>query len=148
MARVCEEGATTRIVRIYRKVAFQMKITATLLILLVLLLPNALAQEYTRWALPEGTIVRLGKGSVNEIRYSPDGARLAVASSIGIWLYDTTTHQEVALLTGHRGSVNSVAFSPDGSVLASAGWDETVRLWDAVTGEHKRSPGIQFGSKA
>ena len=43
---------------------------------------------------------RLGKGEIHEIQYSPDGTRLAVASRIGIWLYDTTTYQAVALLTG------------------------------------------------
>ena len=34
--------------------------------------------------------IRLGKGSLTgPVAYSPDGARLAVASSLGIWLYDT-----------------------------------------------------------
>ena len=40
-------------------------------------------------------------------------------------------------LEGHERSVNSVAFSPDGSTLASGSWDGTIRLWNAVTGEHK-----------
>ena len=72
----------------------------SLLFVSVLLLQNSFAEDYTQWELPEGAKARLGKGVMWEIQYSPDSARLAVASSIGIWLYDTATDQEVALLTG------------------------------------------------
>ena len=89
--------------------------------------------------MPEGATARLGKGSISDIAYSPDGARLAVASTIGVWIYDAHTGAEIALLTGHtRDWSQSVAFSPDGGTLAGASgsWDGTIHLWDAVTGEH------------
>ena len=101
--------------------------------------PNTSAQDYTQWSLPEGAKARLGKGWISEIQYSPDGTRLAVASSIGIWLYDAQTGEELDLLTGHTGSVNSVAFSPDGNTLASGSWDGTLRLWHAGTGNPIRT---------
>ena len=109
------------------------------------------AEDYTRFNLPEGALARLGKGYIRAMAYSPDGARLAVASSIGIWLYDAATGAETALLTGPTYDVFSVAFSPDGTILAvSQDWTIllsssyyavlvsrycAVRLWDVASGQ-------------
>ena len=94
-------------------------------------LPNTFAQyqNYTQLSLPEGAKARIGKGQINEIAYSSDGKRLAVASSIGIWIYDAESGKELDLLTGHTSVVLSLSFSPDGQTLASGSHDGTVLLW-------------------
>ena len=126
----------------YRKAAFKMKTAMTLLLLLVLILParsqRYSGQQHIQINLPEGAVARLGKGSVGRVLYSPDGAQLAVVSSVGIWLYDTATYQEISLSVGHTDSISSVAFSPDGTTLASGSGD-AVRLWDIKRWELKRT---------
>ena len=92
-----------------------------------------IGSDYQTWHLPAGAIARLGKGTMREVAFSPDGSLLAVASSFGIWLYDAATSRELALLLGHTSVVNSVSFSPDGSTLASGSDDGTVKLWDVAT---------------
>ena len=109
----------------------------TLFLTIVLVCSNVNAQDYTSWALPDGATARLGKGEITgNIAFSPDGTRLAVATSIGIWIYDARTSETkpIDLLTGHTQSVTSIAFSPNGAILASGSKDATVRLWDVITG--------------
>ena len=101
-------------------------------------LPKGMAQNYTQIGLPESAKARLGKGTISEITYSADGKRLAVASGIGVWIYDAQSGEELALFTGHLGGARSVSFSPDSQTLASGSWDKTVRLWDIHTGVEKR----------
>ena len=115
------------------------KLTTFLLITIILTLlstSNTFAKDSPQWHLPEGAKLRLGKGPISEVKYSPDGTKLGVLSAIGIWIYDAQTGEELNLLDGHRGRVLSIAFSPDGRTLATGNDDGTVRLWEVETGKN------------
>ncbi|MBI1929002.1 T9SS type A sorting domain-containing protein, partial [Candidatus Poribacteria bacterium] len=118
------------------KKAKQIQILILVLSLSFTAIPSALAKlDPTTYKLPDGAVARLGKGYIGRghtVAFSPDGRMLAVATSIGIWLYDARTYDEIDLLTGHTDPVSSVAFSPDGSLLASGSWDQTVKLWSVA----------------
>ena len=95
-----------------------------------------LGGDYRTWHLPSAATVRLGKGAMGEgdraVALSPDGRCQAVASGIGVWLYETATSRALALLkTDSR--VHSVAFSTDGAVAAGLD-DGRVALLDVETG--------------
>ena len=107
----------------------------SLLLILNLLSSNrSLAQDYyTQWHLPEGAKIRLGKGVINDITFSRDGTQFAVATTIGIWIYDAQTGEELALLTGHEREVKAVEFSLDGRTFTSVDAGGETRLWDAIT---------------
>ena len=116
-----------------------MKITLASLVLLGIVSLSTFAQDTSRLGLPEGAKTRLGMGKISEVRYTPDGRHLAVASSTGVWLYDSATSDLVDLIrSGNSFDAIDVVFSRDGSTFA-AGADDIICVWDAVTGEKKHA---------
>ncbi|WP_179468207.1 nSTAND1 domain-containing NTPase [Mycolicibacterium vinylchloridicum] len=108
----------------------------------------ATAAEHTirmwdaRTGRPIGDPLTAQSDLIYELAFSPDGRRLAAASSSDtIVIWDVDSGQPVGEpLSGHLGELGSIAFSPDGRYLASGGEDGTVRLWNGHTGEPVGEP--------
>ncbi len=113
----------------------------TYLISLILFSVSGCHQDYIKWELPENAMLRLGKGMIYDLKHSPNDDLIAVATSIGIWLYDADTGKEIRLLRKHIYEVHppiydaSLAFSPNSKMLASYGPDG-IHLWEPHTGRH------------
>ncbi len=102
--------------------------------------PGPLATATTRMLLPSleaispNNVDRLakladwGKGRPGEIAYSSDGEFLAVASSIGVYLFAANSLEEVGFLKINAW-VDCIAFSPDGKFLAAGSQDNAIRVW-------------------
>ena len=119
----------------------------TAIIVSVCSLPST-AEDNPQIGLPEDAIARIGKGSLGEVHFSPDGSQLAISTSIGIWFHDPQTGKALELLPRRNiASPFAFAFSPDGSRIgigvrakkrnASGSSRYSVEVWDATTGEAK-----------
>ncbi len=91
--------------------------------------------EYPRWELPESAKMRLGKGRINTIKFSPDGSRFAVATSIGVWIYDAQSGNIISLLKGERQDILDVAFTKNGNNVLGANASGQILKWHAENGE-------------
>jgi WD40 repeat protein len=88
-------------------------------------------------------------GWVKNVAFGPDSRHVATGSytfATGSFLqiWDPVTGERIQTFPGVRYPVQSLAFSPDGKRLATIGFDETIGVWDAKTGERLmniRQPG-------
>ncbi len=89
--------------------------------------------DVTTWELPNGAIARLGQGLVFDMAFSPDNASLAVATRVGVWMYELNTMQPVTLFETERGMLSNVVLSPDGKCVATSNGDGIIKVREIET---------------
>ena len=97
---------------------------------------------YSKWQLPEGAITRFGKGTINDIKFSPDGTQFAVATTIGVWLYEAKTGRELSLLNGDGPNILHIAYLSDGNALRGVYHNYNyvkIMRWNTSTGKQLSS---------
>ena len=57
---------------------------------------------------------------------------------IKVWHLPTVLG-DVNVVDGHNGGAAALAFTPDGERLVSGGFDGSARLWDAASGQLRRT---------
>ncbi|NUQ05820.1 MAG: TIR domain-containing protein, partial [Anaerolineae bacterium] len=81
------------------------------------------------------TFDALVASAVNSAVFSADGTRLLIGTQDGqIVEYALPGGGEVRRYVGHTDTIAGMTFSPDGRWMLSAGYDDSVRVWDAATG--------------
>jgi WD40 repeat protein len=79
---------------------------------------------------------------VRGIAWNVDGGLLAAAAAdhrIYVWdvanlRQGSNSPEPLQVLTGHQAEVTQVSFSASNNLLASTAWDETVRIWEPISG--------------
>jgi WD40 repeat protein/serine/threonine protein kinase len=82
-------------------------------------------------------VVAVPGGKIRALALSPSGGQIAVCCGDHnlVYLYGPATGRLEAVLRGHSAPATSVAYRPDGKQIATAGNDQTIRLWDPATGQ-------------
>ncbi|CAE6474795.1 unnamed protein product [Rhizoctonia solani] len=77
-----------------------------------------------------------GTRAAASVQISPDGTRIVTAEVRFIYVWDAFNGEQVlGPLKGHTRKINIVKYSLDGQQIISGADDQTLRIWDAQTGD-------------
>jgi WD40 repeat protein len=68
---------------------------------------------------------------LSSLAVSPDGKTLVTAGVADrLWVWDTASGEQRAVLAGHVSTVTALAFAPDGKAVLSGSGDKTLKRWN------------------
>ena len=85
-------------------------------------------------------------GRISTLSWSPDCRYLVTGSSRTIRIWDIRAGCDLRASKTDAGDIRTIAWSPDGSLIATAGDDQTVRLWQFATRWWNGRPKIRIVS--
>lgn len=91
--------------------------------------------DITTWELPENSLARLGQGDImGNVAFSPDATCFVIPTAIGLWWYNLSTMEPIALWETERGFITAASFSSNGQWLATGDGDGIVKVWNVESG--------------
>ncbi len=114
-------------------------IVSTIFLQALMLSTFLYAQDNLQHPSEKFVINRLGKGWIRDIEFSPDGETFAVATTIGVWIYNSQNSKVENQFEGIMGGAYAISYSPDGQLLAVAHDDLTIRIWEPTKKTQKKN---------
>ncbi len=76
------------------------------------------------------------KNSTSNAKWSPDFTLIAVAAANGmIYIFDTVNSRVLLEIPCHESNILDVTWSPDGKTLYAVSYDESISVWNALSGK-------------
>jgi WD40 repeat protein len=86
-----------------------------------------------------------------DLHFSPDGDKLAVAGSRGLWIFVVDGLKPLLKSGESAWSITKISWSPDGTLLASngtgsrsSGLQHTIQIWDPITGKAVKGSDTEY----